>query len=384
MGTTLTRDELYEAVWTKAKTDLAADLGVSDVAIGKACRKAEIPTPPVGYWAKVAAGKKAVRPPLPGRGFGMPQMIKLGFGPYQSHDDGQLPLDKPPPDTPTFGEPFEAVAGRAAAAFPRLRVPRTFDAAHKAIARLLKEDEDRRTRYNASKYPSTSDEPRYESPIEVRRLRILNALFLAFEAEGHSVRVIEARSYYNWNVDRAASFHVNGEFVSVKVEPVATKGEKTASRMALAIDGSRWLWDFPRHWQDGESGRVETKLADVARAILIAAEDHYRSGEVGSYQYRVEERARRLAERERERAESEWRAEQARFAHKRAQERSLVKLALAYRRAETIREFVAKVRSSPRHAEHIERAHGAWATWALEVADALDPLNRTEEWLGKR
>ena len=58
MATTVTRQELYDAIWSEAKTTVAKRFGVSDVALGKACRNANIPTPPVGYWARQAVGKK--------------------------------------------------------------------------------------------------------------------------------------------------------------------------------------------------------------------------------------------------------------------------------------------------------------------------------------
>lgn len=43
----------------------AKRFGISDVALRKTCMKHGIPTPPLGYWAKVAHGKRVVRPPLP-------------------------------------------------------------------------------------------------------------------------------------------------------------------------------------------------------------------------------------------------------------------------------------------------------------------------------
>ncbi|MCA9280975.1 MAG: hypothetical protein H6812_06105 [Phycisphaeraceae bacterium] len=63
--TTLTREELYEKVWQISAVQLAKQLGVSDVAIAKACKRHEIPKPPLGYWAKKAAGKSVRKPPLP-------------------------------------------------------------------------------------------------------------------------------------------------------------------------------------------------------------------------------------------------------------------------------------------------------------------------------
>src|SRR3546814_2233578 len=46
-------------------TRLAKEFGLSDVALHKICRKHEIPTPPLGYWAKKAHGKPVTNTPLP-------------------------------------------------------------------------------------------------------------------------------------------------------------------------------------------------------------------------------------------------------------------------------------------------------------------------------
>jgi len=62
---TLPRSQLYELVWTKPVRDLAAEFGISDVALAKRCRALKIPVPPRGYWARVAAGQEPRRPALP-------------------------------------------------------------------------------------------------------------------------------------------------------------------------------------------------------------------------------------------------------------------------------------------------------------------------------
>jgi hypothetical protein len=54
----LTRRELYDLVWSKPITKLAADFGISDVGLAKICDRYRVPSPPRGYWAKLEAGKK--------------------------------------------------------------------------------------------------------------------------------------------------------------------------------------------------------------------------------------------------------------------------------------------------------------------------------------
>jgi hypothetical protein len=54
----LTRRELYDLVWSKPITKLAADFGISDVGLAKICDRYRVPSPSRGYWAKLEAGKK--------------------------------------------------------------------------------------------------------------------------------------------------------------------------------------------------------------------------------------------------------------------------------------------------------------------------------------
>lgn len=52
-----TRRELYDKVWSTPIAVFAEQIDVSDQAVAKACRRAGVPSPPRGYWAKLAAGK---------------------------------------------------------------------------------------------------------------------------------------------------------------------------------------------------------------------------------------------------------------------------------------------------------------------------------------
>ncbi len=63
--TTLTREELYELVWSTPMSSLATKYAISDVGLKKLCRRHHIPTPPRGYWAQQEAGNAPARPRLP-------------------------------------------------------------------------------------------------------------------------------------------------------------------------------------------------------------------------------------------------------------------------------------------------------------------------------
>lgn len=60
----ITREELYDLVWIKPTQQIAKELQVSDSAIGKWCKKMEVPKPPRGFWTRVKESYQATRAPL--------------------------------------------------------------------------------------------------------------------------------------------------------------------------------------------------------------------------------------------------------------------------------------------------------------------------------
>ena len=77
----LNRNDLYEQVWKEPMTHLAKKYGISDVGLRKICRKLNVPTPPIGYWAKLQFGKKVVHPPLPKLKYGEKETYTLHVQP---------------------------------------------------------------------------------------------------------------------------------------------------------------------------------------------------------------------------------------------------------------------------------------------------------------
>lgn len=61
----LTRQELYDLVWSKPIRNLAKEFGISDVGLAKACARHNIPRPERGYWQQLTVGKAPERPQLP-------------------------------------------------------------------------------------------------------------------------------------------------------------------------------------------------------------------------------------------------------------------------------------------------------------------------------
>jgi len=71
------RDALHELVWTAPVLEVALRLGVSDVALAKLCRRAAIPVPGRGYWARIDSGQQIDRTPLPPAPEGLPELLRI-------------------------------------------------------------------------------------------------------------------------------------------------------------------------------------------------------------------------------------------------------------------------------------------------------------------
>ena len=57
----ISRNELYQLVWSQPISALSKRFEISDVALAKACARAHIPVPPRGWWARKTAGKPTPR-----------------------------------------------------------------------------------------------------------------------------------------------------------------------------------------------------------------------------------------------------------------------------------------------------------------------------------
>ena len=61
----LSREELYELVWSEPMLKVAARFGVSSSYMARVCTLLNVPRPERGYWAKLAVGRAPTKPPLP-------------------------------------------------------------------------------------------------------------------------------------------------------------------------------------------------------------------------------------------------------------------------------------------------------------------------------
>ena len=92
----VSREALYEIVWSEPMLRVAARFGVSSSYMARVCTLLNVPRPERGYWAKLAVGKAPKQPPLPEPRPGDPlEWTRDGALPKRAHS-----LPKPPDQRP--------------------------------------------------------------------------------------------------------------------------------------------------------------------------------------------------------------------------------------------------------------------------------------------
>ncbi|SCW76291.1 hypothetical protein SAMN02927924_02680 [Sphingobium faniae] len=126
-------------------------------------------------------------------------------------------------------------------------------------------------------------------------------------------------------------------------------------------------------WADRKGARLESLLTEIVPELFVEAEARYRSSCEAEHRWRVQAREQRI-EAIREERERLVRAEQERLEQIRlARIARLLSEADAFRKAQSIRDYVADAAKNAGEAvarEDLER----WARCALEIADSLDPV----------
>jgi hypothetical protein len=380
MQTNIPREELYELVWTSPVKTLASQHGISDVAFAKTCKQHNIPLPPRGHWAKLEAGKKVYRQPLPERALGMPRDVAFGASKWNYYGAAprnliEMGLTPPRP----FDETLAEVRAKLAKKVKKVSVRRDLSMAHPVIRKLLEADIPRREKYLASTYRSLYDAPYFDSPFEQRRLRALNALFLCLEK--NDARVTSSGRNPDEFCVRVGLRDVMVSIDDPKAERASWYGgsdiaKAASSPLVVKIDRGASVDGIQTIWEDKSDDRIEAHLTDVAVNVLVAGEHSCRERENSHYQWLVEYKAQLIERAKREKEEAERAERERRIKEEQARVDRLLSEAKALREAEEIRAYVASVRKLNENSMDpvSEDELRNWARWALEQADRIDPV----------
>lgn len=384
MSHTFTRQSLYDLVWSEPMQHLAKRFAISDRGLAKVCAGANIPVPARGYWAKLQAGKKAQRCPLPPRALGQLNSVHFGESRWQSaSEQNEEFLREPIPPPPVFEPDMDAVRAQAAAMVRKVPLP--LNDSHgwsHQIERYLKADEERTRLQKAERYPMSWNDPIFKSPLEQRRLRILNALFIGLARAGMHPHVSgkHARDVHVTVGSTAVRIDLDAisatKFIEAerRGDPFRTRNDRDGLRLAIS---RHWYGETARQvCEDNKGARLERQLRDIAAAIIAFGEETLRDTTVRAHAYRLERRAELLEEERQRRAEAERLRRERQAQREKARVDHLLGQARALDQARQIRAYVAAVRElNPGAPDPMsEEEFTAWSAWALTQADRIDPV----------
>ncbi len=374
MSHVLSRQELYDLVWAEPMKTLSKRFGISDVALAKTCRKSHIPVPPRGYWAKLAAGKRVTKLLLPKRGLAQSAQVHIGGSRFNYRGPTEEEILTSNPQPPIFEEDMDAVRAAVQRKVGKVSVPRDPRRGHREVVKLLEVDDQRRQKQAQSSYVSDWDAPYFGSKFELRRLRVINALFLALAWHG-------ARPYCRGKQAQECGFSIGDNYVGFSVD----------SPSAEKLDEHRWQGaprKIPKNESlvvriqshredriiaaDTETEPVERKLRQVVVDLLVQSEQNYRAALLHHYQWDLERKT--TLEKEIIRRAEETRLEEERqiAAERKARIDELLAQADAFRRAADIRAYVEAAQHLASNMPGAELEE--WGSWARARADELDPV----------
>lgn len=355
-----TREKLFQRVWSEPLLKLAAEIGVSDVGLAKACRRAEIPLPGRGHWAK--SGKHRPPPPkLPKASTRATETISFQV---LAEPEARLPRPEKPGDATPIVVPatLEAPDPLVRATLKVLSKAKVYDGRIQTTGGTVLAVRISRTALD-------------------RAMLLLDTLIKVCRAGGMP-----------WTITEKGTFiHCDGVELNVVLRERFTKQEvKREPRPQRPVRASRWEpnyspafpsyeWvgtdeltfeiDMPvngspqRRWADTRTRRLESRIADIVHGLPIVAQ--------GVKLLEAEWERRRLEREEEERrgTENARRAEVERRRRLRLQA-----LVLRASQAEQIRLLCDRLESTKSDAG-LPVPVAEWLGWARRQADLLDPIS---------
>lgn len=359
---------------------VAESIGISDVALAKRCRAADIPVPPRGWWARKQAGKMVNVQPLPRAPFVLanyfPAMEVNLAVPGDSCGGGRA--EQASSGAPHFRD-IAKVRDEIRAAVKPIKVPSDLSAPHAAVARLLRQDAERKTTAEPDLCYERNAK-KFASPIQQRRLRILSSIFRELERLGCKISgATHAGERFSINVGGAWTYILFG----IEGGPASTyfypdrKGPKASDRPQLRFDLVEFDDRSPplQTWRESQEP-LERQASEIVRGLLIRTEDETRRFALQKQKWKLEEDEHKRAEPARPAKPIETKSSVVAAPPATPSLEALLNGADAFERAARIRRYVAAVKaafSEEGSAEQVAERE-RWAEWALQQADRIDPV----------
>lgn len=347
----IARKDLFERVWSTPLRKLAAEFGVSDVALAKACRRHQIPKPPMGHWTCVEYGRGSPKPSLPPA----PHGEVVSFSEEQSRVQKAAKL--PPPK---LGVPV------AVSATPRQTAPFAL-----ATAAVL-----RKARPTPVGLVICGGAAHYDcklGPASIERAQVLlSALEEALPKVGGQVKRGAEGEPLALDFDgQRVRFAITERQTRTELPPNPKRdgmypfkeySYQLTGELKIAIDG---YFDGRKSWADGVHSRLEAKLEEVLAGLVAAATALRKRAR------EHEEQRRHWEQQAREREE-----EQARLRRRAQFSEAFAAEAAAWLRHQQAAAYFAHLRGALASAGPLPQVSDEWLAFAEQAVDDLDPSGK--------
>lgn len=288
-----TREELYELVWSRPIYVLAKDYGVSDRGLSKACERLNVPTPPRGYWPKLAAGHSVSKPQLPQQSEGVPHVHV-----FRRKAAAQNPGAR-------RNELLRA-AGKLDLLDVKISVPKRLAKPHPVIARWIREREETRALdMNYRDGWSFAQDPGAFTPNDRRRHRLLHAFFKFTELHGGRIEERAKGKLFVLLGNDEVEISLREKNRQVRLPLEADQRPSPGGRLKQILEPTGlMLFEIKCHsdiggrtsWIENEETALETSIGEFVvglfAALQAAAERRLaRAEQARAYQLRQSERA---------------------------------------------------------------------------------------------
>lgn len=357
----LSRTELHALVWAKPLRHLARRFGISEQSLAKLCDRFDIPRPRPGHWNKVAAGKEIAVPALPPARTGMDEKITITPVP----DGGTSSTARTPLAAARHTRKAVCVADRLSDPHPIIVGWLANRREAIATGRLV---------YDI--WPNRPVRAAPFTPIERRRLRILDTLFKALEAEKIAIAETDRHGPVARCGQDEIAFQLRPRLKEVRQLLTSEERQWHGSGKqyrrelvetdVLVFEIKRWLpGNLPRVWQDGRKGMIEDRVGDILTILLAAFPMMAAAREEAEERQRLRE----TEQRRRQILAQELKLERDRF-------RCFLELAGRWHEAGLARDFLMALRAAiPDFSLEIGgRPAAEWLEWAQAHVQAHDPL----------
>lgn len=375
----ISREDLYQKVWSTPMLKLAAEFGLSDVGLAKICKKHKIPRPSRGYWAKLENGKQVLRFPLPPIKDKSLANVRLRHFPKPVLP-GRVQLATDPEIAELIAR--ELLPENRIECASDLRGADPFVAAIRESLLQRNPDEYGRItrRYD---FADACFEVGVSKGNIQRALLLLQSLVKAFKSRGYELLV-------TGNKQKEARVRVfEREFRIAVWEPSHRKPRELTKQEQL--NKERWGWTSARDYEHVPSGHLELHMnrgtyssgAKFTDTKKVRLED--RLNELVIDMLKEVDRHRQRVERERlEAIETEKRRLKALEVEivrrtESVREERLHKAVPRWQKSEQIKQYIAAVRQEALNRTgqiDEESEFGRWLHWAELYLDSIDPLSQ--------